>query len=87
MKDVCSYEGYVINGFTFYTKKRQRKTMTQNSAVVLEGETERGEKDFYVVLKEIIVLEYDDFKDRTSPRVVLFKYKWFDVYTKGTCPA
>ena len=83
MKGVCSYEGYVINGFRFHTKKCQRKRKTQNSGVVVEGETERGEKDFYGVLKEIIVLEYDALKDRTSPRVVLFKCNWFDVYTEG----
>ena len=72
---VCIYEGYVINGFRFHTKKHQTKRKTQNSGVVVEGETEKGEKNFYGVLKEIIVLDYDALKDRTSPRVVLFKCK------------
>ena len=38
------------------------------------------DKDFYGLLEKVIVLEYDSLKDRTSPRVVMFKYKWFDVY-------
>ena len=83
MKGVCSDEGYVINGFSFHTKKCQRKIKTQNSVVVVEGEIERGEKDFYSLLKEIIMLEYDALKDQTSPRIVLFKCKWFDVYIEG----
>ena len=38
------------------------------------------DKDFYGLLEKVIVLEYDSLKDRTSPRVVMFKSKWFDVY-------
>ena len=56
IKCVSSYEGYVINGFRFHTKKRPRKTKTQYSGVVIEGETERGEKDFYRSLEKVIVL-------------------------------
>ena len=83
MKCVCSYEGYVINGFRFHTRRRQRKRKTQNSGVVVEGETENGKKDFYGVLEEVIVLEYNPLKSRTSPKVVVFKCKWFDVYNEG----
>ena len=75
MKGVCSYEGYVINGFRFHTKRRQRKRKTQNSGVVVEGKTENGKKDFYGVLEEVIVLEYNPLKSRTSPKVLVFKCK------------
>ncbi|KAJ8436288.1 hypothetical protein Cgig2_023339 [Carnegiea gigantea] len=54
-------------------KKSQRKRKTQDSGVVVEGEIERGERTFTC----------DALKDRTSPRVMLFKCKWFDVYTEG----
>ena len=83
MKGVTSYEGYVINGFRFHTRRRQRNRKTQNSGVVVEGGTENGKKDFYGVLKEVIMLEYDALKNRTSPKVVLFKCRWFDVYNEG----
>ena len=58
LKGVCSYEGYVINGFRLYTRRHQRKRKTQNSGVAVEGETENEKKDFYGVLEEVIVLEY-----------------------------
>ena len=51
--------------------------------MVVEGGTENGKKDFYGVLKEVIVLEYNAFTNRTSPKVVLFKCRWFDVYNEG----
>jgi len=51
--------------------------------VVVEGETENVKKDFFGVLKEVIVLEYDALKNRTSPKIVLFKCRWFDVYNEG----
>ena len=50
MKGVTSYEGYVINGFRFHTRRRQRNRKTQNSGVVVEGGTENGKKD---ILKKV----------------------------------
>uniref|UniRef100_A0A803NAG7 DUF4216 domain-containing protein n=1 Tax=Chenopodium quinoa TaxID=63459 RepID=A0A803NAG7_CHEQI len=83
MKRVVSYDGYIINGFRFHTKKRQRNRKTQNSGVVVRGDEESGEKNFYGILEEVIVLEYGALKNRTSPKVVLFKCKWFDVFSDG----
>uniref|UniRef100_A0A7C9ERB5 DUF4216 domain-containing protein n=1 Tax=Opuntia streptacantha TaxID=393608 RepID=A0A7C9ERB5_OPUST len=82
LKCVICYEGYIINGFRFHTRKRQRKRKTQNSGVVVKGDVESGEADFYGVLDEVILLEYNALKDRRSPKVVLFKCKWFDIYNK-----
>jgi len=31
----------------------------------------------------VIVLEYDPLKNLTSPKIMLFKCKWFDVYNEG----
>ena len=83
LKGARSYEGYVINGFRFHTRRRQRKRKTQNSGIIVEGETKHQKKDFYGVLEEVIALEYNPLKSRTSPKVVLFNCKWFDVYNEG----
>ncbi|CAO2834629.1 unnamed protein product [Amaranthus hypochondriacus] len=80
LKSVMAYEGYVANGFRFHTKKRQRKRTTQNSGVMVKGDAESGQRDFYGLLEKVLVLEYDSLKDKTSPRVVMLKCKWFDVY-------
>ncbi|CAO2821038.1 unnamed protein product [Amaranthus hypochondriacus] len=47
---------------------------------MVKGDVESGQRDFYGLLEKVIVLEYDSLKDRTSPRVVLFRCKWFDVF-------
>jgi len=31
----------------------------------------------------VIVLEYDPLKNRTSPKLVSFRCKWFNVYNEG----
>ncbi|CAO2834910.1 unnamed protein product [Amaranthus hypochondriacus] len=80
MKCMMTYEGYVANGFRFHTRKRQRKRRTQNSGVMVKGDSESGQRDFYGLLEKVIVLEYDSLKDRTNPRVVLCRCKWFDVF-------
>ncbi|KAL2925457.1 Replicase polyprotein 1a [Bienertia sinuspersici] len=80
LKSVVTYEGYVSNGFRFHTKRRQRKRKTQNSGVMVKGDKESGEKNFYGILEKVVILEYDTLKDWTSPRVVLFRCKWFDVF-------
>uniref|UniRef100_A0A803N4S0 DUF4216 domain-containing protein n=1 Tax=Chenopodium quinoa TaxID=63459 RepID=A0A803N4S0_CHEQI len=83
MKSIVTFDGYVINGFRLHTKKQQRHRKTQNSGVIVKGDAESGGKDFYGNLEEVIVLEYDALENRTSPKVVLFKCKWFDVFSEG----
>ncbi|XP_056686007.1 uncharacterized protein [Spinacia oleracea] len=83
-KSVKSYQGYYVNGYRFHTKKRQRRRKTQNSGVVVKGDEESGEKDFFGVLKEVIELEYDAPNNGDKePIVVLFRCVWFDVYREG----
>ena len=62
LKCVMAYEGYVTNGFRFHTKKRQRKRKTQNSGVMVKGDADSGQRDFYGLLEKVIVLEYDSLK-------------------------
>ncbi|KAK1351239.1 hypothetical protein POM88_054514 [Heracleum sosnowskyi] len=80
---VTSYEGYDVNGYTFYTQCQDNKSTVQNSGVCVEAsstEFDRGKsitsrdikKSYYGVIEEIWELDYKDFK------VTLFRCKWFD---------
>ena len=73
------FKGFIVNGFRFHTKDRERNRRRQNSGVVITTETSSfaSAKDsnpitsnvvYYGVLKDIIELNcYDKFK------VVIFK--------------
>ncbi|XP_022007380.1 uncharacterized protein LOC110906580 [Helianthus annuus] len=64
---VISYQGYDINGYTFYTKKQDDKTATQNSGVTQIASSTKGDKmiiakeSYYGVIQEIWELSYDSF--------------------------
>ena len=69
---VHKWEAYDLNGYTFYTKNRDNKTMYQNSSIKVEAVDPNGRKDWYYgVIEEIWELEYD-----TLLTVPLFKCKW-----------
>ena len=76
---VTSYSGYVVNGYRFHVEQREKNLRTQNSGVVLIGDTGQGDEnlDFYRVLTDILELQYIGGK-----RVVMFRCKWFDVSDK-----
>uniref|UniRef100_A0A803N9A1 DUF4216 domain-containing protein n=1 Tax=Chenopodium quinoa TaxID=63459 RepID=A0A803N9A1_CHEQI len=77
----------------FFSKKVERRAppnpLSGNDALeqlhgypnVEFGDAESGGKDFYGTLDEVIVLECDALENRTSPKVVLFRCKWFDVFS------
>lgn len=79
------FKGFLINGFRFHTKDRERKRRFQNSGVVVIAKTSNfasakdknpitGDVTYYGILKDIIELNYyEKFK------VVLFKCDWIDV--------
>lgn len=75
---VVKYEGYDINGYTFYTRQQDQKSTIQNTGVtVIASTTERATKDsYYGVIEEIWELDYNSFV------IPLFKCKWVD-NTKG----
>lgn len=73
-RDVNSYSGCIVNGIRFHTKDREANLKTQNSGVVVKGDYESQDKDFYGVLVDIIELEYIH-----GNRVFLFKCDWWDV--------
>ncbi|XP_026450757.1 uncharacterized protein LOC113350866 [Papaver somniferum] len=74
---VKSYSGCIVNGVRFFTKSRDDIRTTQNSGLVVEGEHEGKQVDFYGILSDILELKY------VYPyRVMLFKCEWFDLDPK-----
>ncbi|XP_076912650.1 uncharacterized protein LOC143571021 [Bidens hawaiensis] len=84
---VKSYQGYDINGYTFYTNDREKKSVVQNSGVTLiasttelygqrrETMTKIAKDSYYGVIQEIWELDYHDFK------IPLFRCKWVNNHT------
>lgn len=83
---VKTYSGYLINGYRFHTKQREKYLKTQNSGVVVlarassyattrDNNPVEGEMNYYGVLKEIIQLNYSGMLE-----FVLFKCDWVNNY-------
>lgn len=77
------YSGYFVNGYRFYTMKRERNLVTQNSGVCLSALTDSfasrkdnnpisGDVMYYGCIEEIIEISYHGYID-----VVLFKCVWY----------
>nr|GEZ17327.1 hypothetical protein [Tanacetum cinerariifolium] len=75
---VLQYQGYDINGYTFYTKQQDDKSTVQNSRVTLIATTTDSSRmtivknSYYGVVDEIWELDY------TSVVIPLLKCKWVD---------
>lgn len=76
---VTSYSGYIVNGYRFRTENRDQNLRTQNSGVVVIGNTGNEDEniDYYGVLTDILELQY-----LGGNRIVLFCCNWWDVYDK-----
>ena len=74
---VAKYSGIIVNGIRFHTIERDKYRRTQNSGIVVKGEHNSKEFDFYGVLVDIIELEYC-----YGNRVFLFKCDWWNVGDK-----
>src|SRR5438132_6244743 len=54
-----SWQGYDINGWTFYTKKKDMKSTRQNSGICMESLDSAGNKNtYYGFIEDIIELDY-----------------------------
>lgn len=78
-KSVTRYTSCSIRGIRFHTRDRDMNRRTQNSGVVVRGEHQGEDIDFYGVVRDIIELSY-----LGGNRVLLFKCDWWDLSkTKG----
>jgi len=68
----------LINGWSFNVKDQDMYLKSQNNGVLVRGEENRGNLDYFGVLTDIIELSYSG-----GNNVVLFKCDWWDVYSKG----
>jgi hypothetical protein len=61
---VMTYQGYDINGYTFYTKQQDKKSTYQNSGVRVDAYGARGQDKniYYGQIQEIWELDFYDFK-------------------------
>ena len=56
---LVTYQGYEINGNTFYTIAQDKKSTNQNSGVCFDATDENGQTDtYYEYIEEIWELEY-----------------------------
>ena len=74
---VQKYTGCIVNGVRFHTKQCDVHLASQNSGMMVEGNHEDDQINFYGVLTDIIHLDY--IKDC---QVVLFRCEWFDLDSK-----
>lgn len=71
------YSGCIANGVRFHSKDRDSHRITQNSGVMVSGDDESGQINFYGELHEIIKLQYIKMKT-----VNLFKCQWYDTSSR-----
>ncbi|XP_074283417.1 uncharacterized protein LOC141607966 [Silene latifolia] len=88
-ESVHSYEGFTINGYTFYTERQDKKSLSvQNSGVSMVASSREfaNSKDkspidatlsYYGVIQEIWELDFCDFK------VPFFRCKWIENSRRG----
>jgi hypothetical protein len=71
---VVTYQGYNINGYTFYTEQQDKKRTYQNSGVCVDAYdvTVQDKNMYYGQIQEIWELDFHDFK------IPLFCCNWDD---------
>jgi hypothetical protein len=71
---VVTYQGYDINGYTFYTEQQDKKSMHQNSGVRVDAYdvTDQDKNMYYGQIQEIWELDFHGFK------IPLFCCNWVD---------
>nr|CAH68028.1 OSIGBa0136O08-OSIGBa0153H12.6 [Oryza sativa] len=73
---VDTWQGYDINGYTFYTIKQDDKSTVQNSGVRIDAfQDQVGSNTYYGRIEEIWELNYVKFK------VPLFRCRWVNLRT------
>jgi len=76
---VLTFQGYEINGNTFYTVAQDKKSTNQNSGVRFDATNEDGTKDtYYGYIDEIWELDYGP-----TFKVPLFRCSWVNMNVDG----
>jgi len=75
---IFRYTSYLVNGWRFNVKDRDMYLKSQNSGVLVKGDENAGNLDYFGILTDIIELIYSG-----GNNVILFKCDWWDVYSKG----
>jgi hypothetical protein len=76
---VLNFQGYEINGNTFYTIAQDKKSTNQNSGVRFDATDENGQKDtYYGYIEEIWELDYGP-----TFKVPLFRCSWVNMNGEG----
>jgi hypothetical protein len=69
---VTSWQVYDINGYTYYTKEKDKKNVAQNSGIRIEAIDPQGLKTtYYGYIKDIWELDYD-----LRIRILVFMCQW-----------
>ena len=69
---ILTFQGYEINGNTFYMESQDKKSTNQNSGVRFDATNDDGTKDtYYGCIQQIWELDYGP-----SFKVPLFRCKW-----------
>ena len=74
--DIRCYNGCIVGGLRFHTLERDSRCTTQNSGVMVIGESdasESGDNNFYGVLDKVLHVQYP-----MGISVWLFKCRWYD---------
>ena len=75
---IVMYQGYEINGFTFYTRAQDNKSTNQNSGVRIDATDSSGQtKSYFGYIEEIWELDYGPLK------IPLFRCQWVKLTGKG----
>jgi hypothetical protein len=69
---VTSWQSYDINGYTYYTHKKDKRSVVQNSGIRIEAFNSLGVKTtYYVYIQDIWELDYD-----ARLQILIFKCEW-----------
>jgi hypothetical protein len=69
---ICTFQGYEINGNTFYTVVQDKKSTNQNSGVCFDATDDNGQKEtYYGYMEEIWELDYGP-----TFKIPSFRCKW-----------
>jgi hypothetical protein len=71
---IVTYQGYDINGYSFYTEQQDKKNMYQNSGVHVDAYnvTRQDKNMYYSQIQEIWELDFHGFK------IPIFRCNWVD---------